>query len=1253
MKHLNLLLLGLLFSFGIIAEEINYTDSWGKAGFTVESQNVSKVRINFSINSFGIINSLINGEAMQELFLPNVFLPNEEGAPNLPGTGRYIAIPQGAVASLTILDYRTEIIENINIAPAPRIPWETEDGPLEYTKDETIYNTDSFYPENPVILSEQTQIRGIDAVVLGITPFQYNPVTKQLIIYRDIQVEISFGGGNNHFGEDRLRSRWWDPLISDMFLNEASVPEMNYNKSFRGSKDTGCEYLIISPNNPEFQQWADSIKQFRTLQGIKTDVVTLDEIGGNLSYMIENYINTAYTTWDIPPVAILILGDYGTSAANNVIVPSWTGYCVSDNIYADVTGNNMPDIVIARITANDETELETMVTKFLDYERTPPANPDFYNHPVTALGWQTERWFQICSESVGGFWKNVLGKEPVRINAIYDGDPNVDPWSTAANTNTVLNVFGPNGLGYIPTSPAELGGWSGGNADKINDAINSGAFMMLHRDHGGEQGWGEPDYSSSDITGLSNTDLAFVFSINCLTGKYNLTNNSCFTEKFHRYTNGGQNSGAIGLIAASEVSYSFVNDTYVWGIYDNMWPEFLPQFGTTPDSRGVLPAFGNAGGKYFLQQSSWPYNTGNKTVTYHLFHHHGDAFLTVYTELPQDLTVIHDSNLLEGLETFTVLADTASLIALTVDGEIIGTAVGTGEPVQVIIQGQSSGSQMIVTVTKQNYYRYQATVDVIPSNVPYVIEESFEIDDNAGNNNGLMEYGESILLTVTMQNIGSVQANNVSVTLSTQNTDITITDGTENYGDFLPGSSVTIQDAFAFDVSYLIPDDVNVIFDVIASDGNDTWTSQLLIKSHAPVLEFTDFVLSDPNGNNNGRFDPGETVDITVTIANSGSSEAFNVIGEIVCADPYITINSAPQSYGNMAANTTSEQTFSVTSDAATPEGTLINFDFNISGDGGISGFGSFNTVVGKYTALVLDLDPKNYSGPGIYETFENMDIYAIYTTNFPEDLGIYKNIFVCLGLHFTNYELSQDEGQALKDFLLDGGNLYLEGRVTWKSDPQTPVHPMFNINVVDEMMFVYEEILGVSGTITNSMLFGYDGHNPVNNYSIVPEAPAMSIFTTQDPFYGCGVIYNAITYKTIGTTFEFGKLVDSISPSTKVELMQLFLDYFDGIITDVDENDPGYIKETGISGNYPNPFTNETTFSITLKGKSEVTLQIYTLQGKLVKTLIKNENLEKGRQNFIWDGRNDEGNKLPVGIYFSILQTGDVYDTQKVILIE
>ncbi len=49
----------------------------------------------------------------------------------------------------------------------------------------------------------------------------------------------------------------------------------------------------------------------------------------------------------------------------------------------------------------------------------------------------------------------------------------------------------------------------------------------------------------------------------------------------------------------------------------------------------------NAAGKYFLQQSNWPYNTQHKMITYYLFHHHGDAFSTVYTQMPVDLTVNH------------------------------------------------------------------------------------------------------------------------------------------------------------------------------------------------------------------------------------------------------------------------------------------------------------------------------------------------------------------------------------------------------------------------------------------------------------------------------------------------------------------------------------------------------------------------------------------------------------------------------------
>ncbi len=193
------------------------------------------------------------------------------------------------------------------------------------------------------------------------------------------------------------------------------------------------------------------------------------------------------------------------------------------------------------------------------------------------------------------------------------------------------------GLGYIPATPAELGGWSGGTATDVVNAINSGSFMLQHRDHGYYQGWGEPAFTSTNINSLTNVNnqLPYIFSINCQTGAFHYSSET-FTEKFHRHTYGGQNSGALGVMAATEVSYSFVNDTYLWGVMDNMFPDFMGYTSTFPVSY-VMPAFGNAAGKHFLYSSSWPYNTSNKQITYRLFHHHGDAFMTLYTEVPQYL----------------------------------------------------------------------------------------------------------------------------------------------------------------------------------------------------------------------------------------------------------------------------------------------------------------------------------------------------------------------------------------------------------------------------------------------------------------------------------------------------------------------------------------------------------------------------------------------------------------------------------------
>ncbi|MBI5404309.1 MAG: T9SS type A sorting domain-containing protein [Ignavibacteriae bacterium] len=738
----------LSFIFSAHSQQVyDYNNNWGINGFSINNQNSSGVELNFSVNKLFIEDVNVDGINMKAAKISGIFLPNEAGMPDLAGTGRYLAVPEGATVTYRIVSYKTEVIKDIDIAPAPELPLDNDPNPLKYTKNQSVYSRNAYYPESPVRISETGKIRGLDVVILGITPFQYNPVTRELIVYTDLKVQVDFIGGNGKFGDDSYRNRWWEPILADNILNYSSLPVINFDTRYKDiMTENGYEYVIIVPNNPEFSAWADTIKNFRNAQGIKTGVYKLSEIGGNTVSIIKNWVTNAYNTWTIKPAAICLLADYGTDAsgASTIISQLQThpgGYpaFASDNYYADINGDDMPEIVFSRIIANDNTQLQTLITKELNYERNPPTDPNYYNHPITALGWQTERWFQLCSELVGGYFKKIKNKNPVRINKIYSGTPGT-VWSTATNTATVVNYFGTVGLGYIPMTPDSVGGFDGGTATMVVNAINAKAFILQHRDHGMYTGWGEPGFTTSYIPQLTNTEMPFVFSINCETGAYHNPSgcpaNGSFVEVFYRYKYNNQNSGTLGMVCPSETSYSFVNDAYTWGMYDNMWPDFMPAYGSTPTPRGEKPAFGMSAGKYFLQQSSWPYNTSNKQVTYRLFHMHGDAFFTLYSEVPQPLAVTHNSTIPANATSFNVVAPSGSFIALSINGNILGTATATGSRQSIPISGTlTTGQIMKVVVTKQNYYRYESNVNVgltgIVSNTE--IPKSYSLSQNYPN----------------------------------------------------------------------------------------------------------------------------------------------------------------------------------------------------------------------------------------------------------------------------------------------------------------------------------------------------------------------------------------------------------------------------------------------------------------------------------------------------------------------------------------
>ena len=84
----------------------------------------------------------------------------------------------------------------------------------------------------------------------------------------------------------------------------------------------------------------------------------------------------------------------------------------------------------------------------------------------------------------------------------------------------------------------------------------------------------------------------------------------------------------------------------------------------------------------------------------------------------------------------------------------------------------------------------------------------------------------------------------------------------------------------------------------------------------------------------------------------------------------------------------------------------------------------------------------------------------------------------------------------------------------------------------------------------------------------------------------------------------------------------------------------------------YPNPFNPVTTLRYQLPETNMVTLTIYDMAGKEVKTLI-NQQQTAGPHGVKWNGTNNLGNTVSAGIYLYQVQSGVYRQTNKMILLK
>ncbi len=104
---------------------------------------------------------------------------------------------------------------------------------------------------------------------------------------------------------------------------------------------------------------------------------------------------------------------------------------------------------------------------------------------------------------------------------------------------------------------------------------------------------------------------------------------------------------------------------------------------------------------------------------------------------------------------------------------------------------------------------------------------------------------------------------------------------------------------------------------------------------------------------------------------------------------------------------------------------------------------------------------------------------------------------------------------------------------------------------------------------------------------------------------------------------------------------------------TDVDDNDPilSLPQSYGLDQNFPNPFNPVTTIRYYLPQAEEVTINIYNLNGQLIRNLIS-ERKNAGYHEIVWDARDNKGLILPSGVYLYGIQAGAFTEVKKLTLL-
>ncbi len=163
--------------------------------------------------------------------------------------------------------------------------------------------------------------------------------------------------------------------------------------------------------------------------------------------------------------------------------------------------------------------------------------------------------------------------------------------------------------------------------------------------------------------------------------------------------------------------------------------------------------------------------------------------------------------------------------------------------------------------------------------------------------------------------------------------------------------------------------------------------------------------------------------------------------------------------------------------------------------------------------------------------------------------------------------------------------------------------------------------------------LTGNGKENVVLGYQTVPDSLEYTFYVWEDSVF---VIDSASAYMEFNTNAINVRVLEANATGVKQLDMKV-----------ISPND--YVLEQ----NYPNPFNPTTNIRFSLPVSKEISLIVYDMLGREVKTLLAGQELASGSYEATWDGTNNFGHKVASGNYIYTLKYGNFKKSVKMTLLK